>query len=161
MSKRGVFEETKGAENPDAHLEQIRSILFGQQMQEFERKLQGLEQRVQENAGQMNQSLLDRIATLENRLVGLLQQEAEERQIADHSLQGSLDTAVDNLEGKLASQMKEMRADLKDQGKELHKKLDHLAASLQAAIDELRLHKTDRATLANLLVGLAEKLRKE
>ncbi len=161
MSKRGAIEETRAAENPDAHLEQIRSILFGQQMLEFEHKLQGLEKRVQDNSAQMNQSLLDRIAALENRLVGLLQQESEERQIADHALQGSLDTAVDNLENKLAAQMNEMRADLKEQGKELHRKLDQLAAGLQASIDELRLQKTDRAALANLLVGLAEKLRKE
>ncbi len=160
MSKRGIVEETKGAENPDAHLEQIRSILFGQQMQAFERKLQGLEQRVQENAEQMNQILLERIAALESRVVGLLEQEAQEREIADRSLQENLDTAVSNLEGELASQVKELRADLKDQSKELGKKLDQLATSLQAAIDELRLSKTDRSTLAQLLEGLAEKLRK-
>lgn len=108
MSKRGVAEETKGPENPDAHLEQIRSILFGQQMLEFERKLQGLEQRVQNSAEQMNQSLLERIAAVESRVVGLLEQEAQEREIADQSLQENLDTAVSNLEGELASQMKEL-----------------------------------------------------
>lgn len=161
MSKRGVVEETKAAENPDAHLEQIRSILFGQQMLEFERKLASLEDRLQANATQMNQGLLERITALESRLVGLLEQEAQERQIADHSLQGSLDAAVDNLEGKLASQMKEMRADLKDQGKELNKKLDQLGSHLQTAIDELRLHKTDRKTLADLLANMADKLRKD
>ncbi|MCS7069364.1 MAG: hypothetical protein N2Z75_05065 [Meiothermus sp.] len=157
MSKRGAVEETQATEN---HLEQIRSILFGQQMLEFEGKLRGLEQRVQENAAQMNQGLLDRIAALESRLVGLLEQETQEREIADRSLQDSLEAAVGNLEGELASQMKEMRADLREQGKELSKKLDQLAGSLQAAIDELRLSKTDRSTLAQLLEGLAEKLRK-
>ena len=160
MSKRGAVEESKAAENPDAHLEQIRSILFGQQMQAFERKLQGLEQRTLTNASEMQQSLLERIAALENRLVGLLQQESEERQIADNALQGSLDAAVDNLEDKLSAQIKELRTDLKEQGKELHKKLEHLGASLQAAIDELNLRKTDRAALANLLMDVAEKLRK-
>lgn len=161
MSKRGAVEEIKAAENPDTHLEQIRSILFGQQMLEFERKLGSLEDRIQANATQMNQGLLERIAALESRLVGLLEQEAQERQIADNSLQGSLDAAVDNLEGKLASQMKEMRADLKDQGKELNKKLDQLDSHLQTAIDELRLHKTDRKTLADLLANMADKLRKD
>lgn len=161
MSKRGAAEETRAAENPDAHLEQIRSILFGQQMLEFERKLKGLEDRIQANATQMNQGLLERIAALESRLAGLLEQEVQERQIADNSLQGSLDAAVDNLEGKLASQMKEMRADLKDQGKELNRKLDQLGSHLQTAIDELRLHKTDRKTLADLLANMADKLRKD
>jgi hypothetical protein len=53
--------------------------------------------------------------------------------------------------------MKEMRADLKEQGK----KLDQLASSLYAAIEELRLHKTDRAALAGLLVNLAQALQKD
>ncbi|WP_027878026.1 hypothetical protein [Meiothermus cerbereus] len=161
MSKRASVEEIRTSENPEAHLEQIRSILFGQQMLEFEHKLQGLEQRLQERTTWLNQELLDRIAALENRLVGLLQQEAEERQIADQALQGSLDTAVDSLEDRLASEMKEMRADLKEQGKELNKKLDQLASSLYAAIEELRLHKTDRAALAGLLVNLAQALQKD
>lgn len=160
MSKRGAVEETKGTENPDAHLEQIRSILFGQQIQAFERKLQGLEQHVQNSMAQINHSLLDRITALESRVIGLLEQEAQERENADRSLQENLDTAVSNLEGELASQMKELRADLKDQGKELNKKLDQLATSLQAAIEELRLSKTDRSTLAQPLEGMAEKLRK-
>ncbi|MDT7920972.1 MAG: hypothetical protein RQ868_10330 [Meiothermus sp.] len=157
MSKRASAEEIRTSENPEAHLEQIRSILFGQQMLEFEHKLQGLEQRLQERTTWLNQELLDRIAALENRLVGLLQQEAEERQIADQALQGSLDAAVDSLEDRLASEMKEMRADLKEQGK----KLDQLASSLYAAIEELRLHKTDRAALAGLLVNLAQALQKD
>jgi len=157
MSKRASVEEIRTSENPEAHLEQIRSILFGQQMLEFEHKLQGLEQRLQERTTWLNQELLDRIAALENRLVGLLQQEAEERQIADQALQGSLDAAVDSLEDRLASEMKEMRADLKEQGK----KLDQLASSLYAAIEELRLHKTDRAALAGLLVNLAQALQKD
>jgi hypothetical protein len=161
MSKRGAVEETRVAENPDAHLEQIRSILFGQQMLEFERKLKSQEERIQASTNQVHQGLVDRIAALENRLVGLLEQEAQERQIADNTLHGSLDAAVDKLEGNLASQVKEMRADLKDQGKELSKKLDQLGSSLQAAIEELRLHKTDRKTLADLLANMADRLRKE
>ncbi len=159
MAKRVPIVETGAQENPEAHLEQIRVILFGQQMLEFEQKLQGLEQRLQERTGELNRALLDRIAAMENRLSGLLQQEAEERQIADQALQGSLDSAVDNLEDKLASALKDLRADLKDQGKELSKKLDQMASSLQAAIEELRLNKTDRATLATLLEGLAQQLK--
>ncbi|GIW27083.1 MAG: hypothetical protein KatS3mg070_0446 [Meiothermus sp.] len=159
MAKRVFIEESKTQthENPEAHLEQIRTILFGQQMLTIEQKLQGLEQRTTE----LNQELLDRIASLEDRLAGLLRQEAEERQIADQALQGSLDTAVDNLEDKLASETKEIRAELKDQGRELNKKLDQVASSLQAAIEELRLHKTDRKVLANLLASMADSLQKD
>lgn len=163
MAKRVLIEENnlQAPDNPEAPLEQIRAILFGQQMLAIEQKLQSLEQYLQVRTAELQQELLDRIAALENRLIGLVQQEAEERQIADHALQGSLDTAVDNLEEKLASARKEMWAELKGQGKELDKKLDQVASSLQTAIEELRLHKTDRKALANLLTSMADSLQKD
>lgn len=163
MSKRVLTEENnpQAPDNPEAHLEQIRAILFGQQMLAIEQKLRGLEQHLQAQTAALKQELLDRIAALENRLVGLMQQETEERQIADHALQGSLDTAVDSLEDKLASTRKEMWAELKGQGKELDKKLDQVASSLQDAIEELRLHKTDRKALAELLASMADSLQKD
>ena len=165
MSKRAnaanAAEADLTTQNPDANLEQIRLILFGQQMREFDRKLGGLEQRFTENSANLNQGLLDRIAALENRLSGLLTQESEERQMADRDLQNSLDSAVDSLQGKMSSELKELRAELRDQGKEINKKMDALGANLQAAIEELRLQKTDRMVLANLLTGLAENLRKD
>lgn len=165
MSKRGTNpaaeEPLMSAENPDANLEQIRVILFGQQMREFEHKLRGLEERTSENQGQMHTALLERLGSLESRLSDLLSQETQERQIADNSLQSSLDSAVDKLEARLASEIKDVRADLKEQGKEIDKKMDQLGNQLQAAIDELRLQKTDRVALANLLSGVAEKLRKD
>ncbi len=157
MSKHGVAEEPVSAENPDAHLEQIRSILFGAQVQSLEQKLLNLEQRLQTGADQMNQALHERIAALESQLTRRLQQEAEERQIADNSLQGNLDAAVDHLEERLASQVKELRGDLKDLGK----RLDQLGTHLQNAIDELRSNKADRKTLADLLASLADQLRKD
>jgi len=85
MSK-GAFEEVRASEDSEAHLQQIRSILFGQHMHELERKMQALEQQLQEQTARLNQELLDRVSVLENRLAGLLSQEAEERQIADQAL---------------------------------------------------------------------------
>jgi len=108
----------------------------------------------------MNQALLERIATLEKALTTRLEQETQEREIGDSSLQSSLDRAVDDLESRLASGMKEMRADLKDQGKETNKKIEQLVTRLEAALAELRLQKTDRVALADLLGGVADKLRK-
>ena len=165
MSKRAnsapAEEVVPPIESPDQNLEQIRLILFGQQMREFDRKLGGLEERFNQNSASMNQGLLERIAALENRLSSLLSQESDDRQIADRDLQNSLDNAVDSLQTKLASEIKDLRADLREQGKETHKKMDNLGASLQAAIEELRLQKTDRVALANLLAGVADKLRKD
>lgn len=163
MAKRVLIEENnpQAPDNPEAHLEQIRAILFGQQMLAIEQKLRDLEQHLQAQTAALKQELLDRIVALENRLVGLVQQETEERQIADHALQGSLDTAVDSLEDKLASARKEMWAELKGQGKELDKKLDQVASSLQGTIEELRLHKTDRKALAELLTSMADSLQKD
>lgn len=163
MSKRlnnsVPVDESAIVDTPDANLEQIRVILFGQQMRDFDQKLRGLEERTANNQGQMHGVLMDRIGALETRLSDLLGQEISDRQIADNSLQGSLDSAVDKLETRLASEIKDIRADLREQGKETHKKMDQLAQQLQSAIDELRLQKTDRAALANLLSGMAEKLR--
>lgn len=150
-----------GLDTPDASLEQIRLILFGQQMREFDRKLQGLETRFQENASQMNAGLLERIAGLEKHLTALFEQESQERQIADTALQNSLDSATSGLENKLASEMRETRAELRDQGKETSRKVDALGGQLEAAIAELRLQKTDRKALADLLGNAAEKLRKD
>lgn len=95
MDKRVLIEENnpQAPDSPEAHLEQIRAILFGQQMLAIEQKLRGLEQHLQAQTAALKQELLDRIAALENRLAGL-QQETEERQNADHALQSSLDTAT-------------------------------------------------------------------
>ncbi|MDX2004225.1 MAG: hypothetical protein SFU83_03020 [Meiothermus sp.] len=165
MSKRANASPAEDSvlppDSPDQNLEQIRLILFGQQMREFDRKLGGLEERFAQSASSMNQALLDRIGALENRLSGLLSQEADDRQIADRDLQNSLDSAVDALQTRLAAEIKDLRSDLREQGKETHKKMDNLGASLQAAVDELRLQKTDRVALANLLAGVADKLRKD
>jgi len=148
-------------DSPDASLEQVRLILFGQQMREFDRKLQGLEERFQQSSSQMNAGLLERLAALEKHLSALFEQEAQERQIADSALQSGLDKAVSDLEGKLASEIKETRHELRDQGKEINKKMDALGSQLEAAIAELRLQKTDRKVLADLLGGMADKLRKD
>jgi len=146
--------------SPDVSLDQVRNILFGQQVREFERKLASLEAHFQQSSTAMNQALLERIATLEKALTTRLEQETQEREIGDSSLQSSLDRAVDDLESRLASGMKEMRADLKDQGKETNKKIEQLVTRLEAALAELRLQKTDRVALADLLGGVADKLRK-
>ncbi len=160
MAKQETLENIRTSENPGENLEQIRLILFGPQMQAFEQKLRSLEQRLQESTQQLNQVLLERITALENRLVGLLEQEAQERQIADQSLQGGLDAAVDSLEDKLATQMKETQAELKEQSRDFNKRLDQLSAHLQTTIEELRLQKADRAALADLLAYMADTLRK-
>lgn len=162
MSKRVVPQETPilPPDAPDASLDQVRNILFGQQVREFDARLKGMETEFQQSSQTMQSDLLDRIARLEKEFSARLEQEADERQISHSALQGNLDKAVDDLDSRLVSEAKELRHDLKDQGKELNKKIEALAAQMQAAMDELRLQKTDRMALADLLGGVAERLRK-
>lgn len=162
MSKRVVPQETPALppDGPDASLDQVRNILFGQQVREFDTRLKSMEVQFQLSSQSLQSDLLERIARLEKELSARLEQEADERQISDNALQANLDKAAEDLDSRLSSEAKELRHDLKDQGKDLNKKIEALSAQMQAAIDELRLHKTDRMALADLLGGVAERLRK-
>jgi non-ribosomal peptide synthetase component E (peptide arylation enzyme) len=151
MPKRdAVAEELNLAEG---NLEQIRSILFGAQARGFEQRLADLEVLMHTLNTQLIRDMNSHLEALKSQL----QQEAQERQIADQSLQGALDQSVDALSDKVAAEVKQLR--LED--KALNKQIEQLAAQLEASTQELNFKKADRVVLADLLSGMAQRIRED
>lgn len=161
----------------DRNVDQIRDILFGGQMRDYERRFQELNERIEADLASLRQDQERRFNQLDKRLdeqlerlSKALRQEVSDRTASQDDLESRLgqsarsqrseiNTAIDALgqelsagEERLRSALAELDAALKDQAGRLNQ-------SLTRSRDELRADKVGREDLAALMTELALRLK--
>ena len=160
-------------------LDKVRSILFGQQSQELEKRIGRLEAHVEQEFGQLRQAIDERFQGLENllkqqhdALTEQLKQERQERTEAGRVFEqqlGKLGQTVEDhrteAEARLTDTEQALRSHIDDlsgaSARDTAQRFDELSAHLDAALAELRGAKTDRHGLAELFDELAGRLRQD
>lgn len=159
-----------------ANIEQIRDIIFGTQMREYNQRFAELEERLINESVALREDLNKRLTALEqyvkkelDSLGGNLRGEQQSRAAAVKELaagQVELSKSTDKrfAESTAAGEksQREIRAQLLEQTKalrdELQKKTGDLATTLRKETGDLREVKADRSTLAALLTDMAARL---
>lgn len=168
------------SESPqDRNVDQIRDILFGGQMRDYERRFQDLAQRLETESARLRQDLDKRLALLEKRLdeqvdkLGkLLRQEISDRTQsvddlesrmlqAQRSLRGELQGALQTLEADVGARDERLRTELAGLRSLLEERFAELGAQQTRADQEVRADKVGRADLAALLTEVALRLKGE
>lgn len=126
--------------SPAANVEQIRDILFGTQMQEYDLRFAGLEERLLKASADLRDELKKRVAALEQ----LLKKETE-----------TLAGRVKAEQQERTAVVKELSASLQN---EIQQRTTDLAAALKRESTELRAAKVDRTVLAAMLTELAARV---
>ena len=160
-------------------LEKIREILFGGQMQEFQRRCDQLEERLVNIATDLRADLTKSLDSLESSVKGELESwnnrfaaEQNERSEAVkglaqelHELEKSSEKRLSQLEEQAATSQRELQQQILDRSRSLSEEIrqryaEH-SAILERAIEELRADKADRSALAALFTELAMRLNGE
>lgn len=162
-----------------ANLEKIRDILFGAQVDDFEKKFARLEERLLKETADSRAETKKRFDSLESfirkeveSLAERLRGEQEERMDAGKDLSRELRETAKGLEKKLGSldeqatrSQRELRQQILDQSKalteEIRTRIRETATALSKELKELRAEKTDRTALAGLFTEAAMRLTNE
>ena len=167
------------ADGADRNVDQIRDILFGGQMRDYERRFQDLNQRFEAEIARMREAQDKRLAQIDKRLDDqldklnkLVRQEIEDRNGAIDDLESRLQqaartarsevaTALDSHGQELASADERLRAALADLHKAANLRAGETDSALTRITAELRGEKVGREDLAALLTEFALRLRGE
>lgn len=170
--KRAAAPEVAGPGN----LEKIRDILFGAQVQDFEKRFHRLEERILKETADARAETNKRFEALEafirkevESLAERIKTEQAERVESGKEHSREMREAVRALEKKLAQMddvttknQRELRQQILDQSKalteEIRSRVRESAAALSREIKDLRTEKTDRAALAGLFTDVAMRL---
>jgi hypothetical protein len=171
--------DEKAAVDADRDVDQIRDILFGGQMRDYERRFAELAQRLEQEAARMREDLDRRFAALDarldeqiERLGRLVKQESADRsralddletrvQQASRTQRDELDAALAQLAQDLARTDERGRQALAALSATLEKGLAQADAAITATRGELRGDKVGREDLSALLTELALRLKGE
>jgi hypothetical protein len=158
------------------NLEKIRDILFGAQVQDFEKRFARLEERLLKETSDARAETKKRFDALEafikkevESLSDRIKTEQTERIESGKEISRELREAAKGLEKKLAQlddvttrSQRELRQQILDQSKalteEIRARIRESATALSKEIKELRAEKTDRAALAGLFTDAAMRL---
>ncbi len=161
----------------DRNVDQIRDILFGGQMRDYERRFQELNQRLEADLARMRETQDKRLAQIDKRiddqldkLGKLLRQEVEDRNAAVDDLEsrlqqaarttrGEINKALDALGQELAQSDERLRGVIADLNASLSARAGDAEAAFARAGAELRAEKVGRDDLAALLTEFALRLR--
>jgi hypothetical protein len=183
QKKSGNGSTSKKDGAPDAaggaNLEKIRDILFGAQVNDFEKKFARLEERLLKETAEARAETKKRFDALEGfirkeveSLAERVRGEQEERMDASKDLSRELRETAKGLEKKLGSldeqttrSQRELRQQILDQSKalteEIRTRIRESATALSKELKELRAEKTDRTALAGLFTEAAMRLTNE
>ena len=179
-SQAAVGIQTSADEVSEAgSVDRIRDIIFGNQMQDYERRFARLEERIMQEIGNLREDTdnrLDSIETYINKEVesvnDRIKAEQDKRTEAVNKVAKELKDAVksitsniERLDEKQGKDSRDLRQQILDQSKnlsgEIHKKYKEISAALDQAVDELRDVKVDRSVLSELLMETAVRLSSE
>lgn len=130
-----------------ASVDQIRDIIFGQQMQEYDGRFKALENRLLAESKVLREELTNRFDELSDKMEAALRSEQGDRNAAADRLQKNVDDLAKALEQKLDTQADKAADDLQATQTAILEKL--------ASVDDA---KTSRDSLAGLLRKLAGQL---
>jgi len=168
-----------GAIDESQNVEQIRNILFGSQMRDYDGRFQKLEERLTRDAQELRADIQKRLDALEafmrgesESLANRLGTEQAERSQATERLGRDLGEAarhieekITKLDGQMAKEIRDVRQHLLDQSKtlstEIKEKHDQLKAGLDQESQEIRGAMTGREALAEMLSELSLRLKNE
>jgi hypothetical protein len=161
----------------DRNVDQIRDILFGGQMRDYERRFQELNQRLEADLARLRDTQEKRLAQIDKRiddqlekLGKLVRQEVQDRngavddlesrlQQAARTARGEINKALEGLGHELTTSDERLRTALAD----LHTSASARASDTESALSrtgaELRAEKVGRDDLAALLTEFALRLK--
>ena len=173
-----MAEPKKPAEaDAERNVDQIRDILFGGQMRDYERRFQELGQRLEAEMARLRESQDKRLAQIDKRvdeqfdkLSKQLRQEISDRnqavddletrmQQAARTARAEINNALDGLSGELGAVDERLRDALAELGSALNERAGEAAAALARNSAELRADKVGREDLSALLTELALRLK--
>jgi DNA anti-recombination protein RmuC len=164
---------------PEGNVDQIRDILFGGQMRDYERRFLELEERIRREADKLRADLLKRMEHLE----ALGREQHEQLQTQAQRSDRDRREAEDSLEQRLQAQGKSLKADLlaleqkqdhdvqqlrdrlhrsnNEAAEALRERAEELLAELQRVGTQLRDDKVARQELAGFFSEMALRLNHE
>jgi DNA anti-recombination protein RmuC len=160
-------------------LDKVRDILFGNQMREVEKKLARLEERLLKECASLREDSRKRLDSIENyikqEVESLSQRIVNEQSTRDEGLRvlvednkkiiTALEKKLTQLDDNINNTQRDLRDQILNQSKNLQndilQKYEEILAALQRESQDLRLAKTDRSTLANLLSEMAIRLNSQ
>lgn len=154
------------------NVDKIRDILFGSQMQDYDRRFDRLEKRVDKTIAEIRDDMTKRLDALEKytkkeveTLMSRLASETDSRTEADKELsreQADTNKKLRQLADSTTNAQRELHKEILDQSKslrdEIREKNAALSAELAAAVGALTDEKVARVELANHLVEIARRL---
>jgi hypothetical protein len=169
----------KNVKSDAASVDKIRDLIFGSQMQDYEKKFSRLEEtlnaqlsNLRNDSKKWNDTLEDFIKKEIEFLTTQLQNEKNERinsiqesmkKLAD--TEKSIQNMFNNFSDQTIKNEKEIRQQLLDQTKVLRKEIqdnhDIIIEKLETSVMELGDEKTDRRSLSNMLIEMAIKLNSD
>lgn len=184
-SKKSPLTEAPGKQmntglvSESENIDKIRDILFGSQTRQIEKKLTAIEDKIDAEIQSMRSETKTTLDTLELFLRKEMQSLSD--QLAGEKTERG--DSVENLSEKIAGTQKTLEKKLgqlgdkvvKDQRdtqeqilkhsktlmEEIHQKSDAIEKRMDQSVEELTHEKTDRLTLANLLIETAMRLKDE
>jgi hypothetical protein len=142
-AKKEPLPAPEAAASPLGSVDQIRDILFGAQMRDYEVRFSALETRLIDEARALRDDIQKRFQTLEKNL------EAE---------RGERGQATDKVIDELRATAKSMSERADQDRKDLRDELAAARDAIVARLDSLQGAKTDRAALSQMLRGMAAEL---
>ncbi|MBL8273503.1 MAG: hypothetical protein JNJ74_06815 [Xanthomonadales bacterium] len=167
------------ADAAERNVDQIRDILFGGQMRDYERRFQELAQKLEQEAGRLRSEMEKRVSALEKRLDdqvdklakavrlevgdrGKAVEELEARTLqAARSARAEINGAIDRLQHEQSASDERARKALAELAVSLKAASAGAESALAAARQELRGEKLSRGDFAALLTELALRIKGE
>ena len=152
----------------DRNVDQIRDILFGGQMRDYERRFQEFGQRLEAEMTRLRESQDKRLAQMDKRidtelekLSRQIRQELTDRTRADDDLETRVQQAARTARGEInnGSLDERLRDALAELGSALDARASEAASSLSRTNAELRSEKVGREDLAAMLTELGLRLK--
>lgn len=165
------------AQSEEGSLDKVRDILFGAQSREIEKRFAVLEDRLLQESGRLREDLTKSVEDLKTHmnqeiqgLVGTLQQEQDRRVATIQDMGQTVKTVESQISKRIlelteqaSNQFQVMRGDMQQQKQDLIKQhqevMSRMESQFQQAVNELKVEKTDRGVLAEMLMEVALRLK--
>ncbi len=169
--------DIKNPAEADRNVDQIRDILFGGQMRDYERRFVELDQRLATDMARLQEAQNEQLKRLERRLdeqfeklAQQLRKEVQDRtsavddlesrvQQAARTARAEINAGIDALQHELAATDERLRAALTELESALARRAGELDASLARSSGDLRAEKVGREDLAALMTEVALRLK--
>lgn len=171
--------QLSGDVGSSANLEKVRDLLFGNQIRDFDKKFNRLEERLVKECASLRDDTRKRLDSIEVYLKqevqslteGLKTEQAERdesvKEVAQEikDVTKSLEKRITQLDEQTNQKQRDLRQQILDQSKsldeEMRQKYEAILSVIEREVQELRNDKSDRSTLATLFTQMAMHLNNE